>query len=346
LVQEFGEQGFDYIGDDISDIAVWKRSRKSLLVSRNKKVLRAARSAGLSLTVLSSPDAGIGAYLSALRSRQWVKNTLVGVAAFLMHTFTVDALLLAALAFVAFSACASVVYVLNDLIDLPADRRHPTKKNRPFAAGILPLHQAPKLFAGGLFLTVAPCLFLPSDFALILGVYFGLNLAYSFILKRRLFIDVMLLSVLYVLRIAAGSAAIGIEYSNWLLSFSMFIFTSLALIKRSTELILHEADSKDIAAGRAYLVRDRSMLEMLAAGSGMASIMVFSLYIDSQKALGLYTHPQMLWLIAPLLLYWIGRLLLLAHRGVMHDDPVYFALKDKTSIVCGLAGIGIVCAAI
>jgi hypothetical protein len=126
----------------------------------------------------------------------------------------------------------------------------------------------------------------------------------------------------------------------------MFIFTCLALVKRSAELLIHEAGSRDTAAGRAYLVRDRGMLEMLAAGSGMASVMVFSLYIDSQRALGLYTHPQILWLIAPLLLYWIGRMLLLAHRGAMNDDPVYFAVKDRTSIVCAVASMCIVYAAI
>jgi 4-hydroxybenzoate polyprenyltransferase len=336
LIRQFGERGFDYIGDDTVDLIIWKHCRKSILVGGNKKLLRKMRDAGLDYTVLNSSGVPAKTYFDALRAHQWVKNVLVGVAAFLAHMVSSDVLLLVILAFISFSACASTVYVLNDLLDLPADRLHPTKKHRPFAAGVLPLHQAPALLAGGIFLTIAPCLLLPANFASAVGVYLALNIVYSFDLKRRLFLDVLLLSALYVLRIAAGSVAVGIPQSNWLLSFSMFIFTCLVLIKRSTELSIHASGTGTGSPRRAYLVKDKQVLDMLAVGSGMVSIAILSLYVDSMKALSLYSRPWLLWLIIPVLLYWIGRLLILAHRGQMMDDPVHFAVNDRNSIICAL----------
>jgi 4-hydroxybenzoate polyprenyltransferase len=244
-------------------------------------------------------------------------------------------LLNAVLAFVAFSLAASSVYIVNDLVDLPSDRRHHRKHKRPFASGALPI--AGGLVAAPLVLlaAIAVSLFLPLPFLGVLAFYMVLTSLYSFWLKRQVLVDVMLLAGLYTLRIIAGSAATAIVPSFWLLAFSMFVFLSLAIVKRHQE--LHQAqDQGALLAGRGYLPTDLPVLMALGAGSGLMSVMVLALYIDSPIVAQSYAEPVWLWLVPPAMLYWIGRLWVKAQRGQIHDDPVVFAARDRQSQIVAL----------
>jgi 4-hydroxybenzoate polyprenyltransferase len=268
---------------------------------------------------------------------QWLKNLLVFVPLLAAHR-VLDSTLLAVLAFAAFSLCASGVYLLNDLLDLKSDRRHHSKRNRPLAAGKLPLLggllAAPvlTLAAFAVALAVSPL------FALVLGGYWLTTLAYSLQLKRKVMLDVLLLAALYTARIIGGAVAIMVEPSFWLLAFSMFMFLSLALLKRYTELAALLADGRDKASGRGYRVDDLPLLQSFGAASGYGAVLVLALYINSPESLELYTRPYALWLLCPMLLYWISRAWFVAHRGEMHDDPVVYAATDRFSL--GVATVG------
>jgi 4-hydroxybenzoate polyprenyltransferase len=252
----------------------------------------------------------------------------------------------ASLAFVSFCLCASSVYLLNDLLDLEADRRHPRKRLRPFAAGTLPLMAG--LIAAPAFAIAAFALALAISklFAAVLAGYYALTLAYSFALKRIVMLDAVVLATLYTIRIIAGTFALRISVSFWLLAFSMFLFLSLAMIKRYTELdvLLKNGDSRSV--GRGYAVDDLPLVQSLGAASGYLAVLVLALYINSTASEILYHRPAVLWLLCPLLLYWISRAWLITHRGGMHDDPVVFAVSDRTSRLLLALSIIVVVAAI
>jgi 4-hydroxybenzoate polyprenyltransferase len=245
----------------------------------------------------------------------------------------------AALAFLAFSLCASSVYVLNDLVDLQDDRLHRTKCNRPLACGAIPLHHGvlaiPLLFAASLLAAAAVSL----PFLGVLLGYFALTTAYSFFLKRKMLIDVVTLAGLYTTRVIGGAVAVQVFVSPWLLAFCMALFMSLALVKRFVELAARRDANMPDTGTRDYRAADLGMVGALAAGSGFNAVTVFALYISSSAVSQNYTNPQILWLLCPILLYWIGRVLMLAQRRAMDDDPVVFALKDRVSLVTiGIAG--------
>ncbi len=283
--------------------------------------------------------ASIRQWIKLLRVQQYVKNTLVFVPLATSHHFTFGAIAAAALAFVAFSLCASAVYIVNDLVDVHADRHHPKKRFRPLASGALPTWPAAALSLLLLAAAAATSLSISVQFAEALAGYFGLTTAYTFVLKRKMFIDVVALSLLYSLRVIAGGVAISVPVSEWLLAFSMFIFTTLALLKRYVELT-RRIDAELVDPGnRNYQVGDIGIVAALAAAAGFNAVTVFALYISSDSARQLYAQPQVLWLICPLLMYWIGRALLMAHRRHMDDDPIVFAIKDQPSLVIlGLVG--------
>jgi len=279
-------------------------------------------------------------WLALLRPRQWAKNILVAVPLLAAHAFSLAAILNAALAFVAFSACASSVYIVNDLVDIQADRQHPTKRERPFAAGKAPLFAAALASPALLLFSAALACAVSSRFALALGAYFLFASAYTFVLKRKMLVDVVALAALYTLRVVAGGIAIGLPVSEWLLTFSLFIFQSLALIKRHSEMAARLDAGLPNPANRSYDVTDLPTLIALAAAAGYAAIIVFALYSSSPAARAVYHHPQALWLEAPLLLYWISRTIAFSHRRAMRDDPVVFALNDRVSlIVAALAAL-------
>jgi 4-hydroxybenzoate polyprenyltransferase len=248
-----------------------------------------------------------------------------------------DRILALLVAFVAFSACASAIYVLNDLADLEADRRHPTKHRRSFASGALPLTYGPVLLclllllAFGLSLTL-----LPREFAGLLAMYLALNLLYSSWLKRKVMADVLLLAGLHTLRLLAGGAAVTVAITEWLLAFSMFFFLSLAFAKRYAELSLVARANGTEARGRGYQVCDLSLLQTLGPISGYLAVLVLALYINSVHVHTLYSNPALLWLVCPLLLYWISRVWFCAVRGKLGDDPVIYAIKDRVSLGLGV----------
>ena len=278
---------------------------------------------------------GLAVWMRLLRPHHWLKNLLVAVPLATAHQFTPGAVLRTLLAFAAFSIYASCVYVLNDMIDVEADRAHPLKKARPFASGALSAAAGVPfaLVLLAVAMTVA-ALISPAMLA-VLAAYFAITLAYSLVLKRKMMIDVVTLAVLYAIRIIGGGVAIAVPISEWLLAFSLFIFTSLALIKRHSELGLRLQAGLGDPTNRNYRLDDLPVIAALAAASGYCAVIIFALYLSSDTVRSLYRHPEMLWLACPLLVYWISRVLLLSHRRLLIDDPVVFAMKDKVSIAVG-----------
>jgi 4-hydroxybenzoate polyprenyltransferase len=268
--------------------------------------------------------------VAALRVHQWAKNLLVLVPVVTSHQLTdPDALRGAALAFVAFNAAASALYVVNDLLDLEADRLHPENRKRPFAAGDLSTGTGFVLVPLLLAVAAAVASRLPAAFALVLGGYAATSVMYSWRLKRAAPIDVVVLAGLYALRVFAGATATGIPVSNWLLTFSMFVFLSLALAKRLTEL---RHTGVTLSSRRAYVPSDATSVAMLGTASGYVSVLVLALYLNSEDVRALYRVPQVLWLACPALIYWISRIWLLAQRGRLQSDPVVFALTDRVTL--------------
>lgn len=343
LVAAFGERGFDYAGNDEVDIQIWAKAGAAILVDAPPVVVPRVQALTEIERVFSSPRPGWRDYAKAIRLHQWLKNLLVFVPLIMAHRAADVALLLqAAVAFVSFGLCASSVYVLNDLLDLESDRQHPSKRERAFAAGTIPIHHGVLLIPLLLVAAFALALLLPLWFLLVLAVYYGVTLAYSLRLKRVVLIDVLVLAGLYTSRVIAGAAATGLGLSFWLLAFSMFVFLSLALVKRYSELLLVQAQERQGAAGRGYQVVDLETLAHFGVASGYASVLVLALYINSDAVGTLYGTPQALWLICPLFLYWVSRVWLLARRDLMHEDPILFAIEDRRSHWLFLVMAGIV----
>ena len=340
LVERFGEKGFDYVANGGVDLQVWKHAATAIVVNGNASLAAAAAKVTEVTAVLPRAREGLKTWIKALRLYQWLKNLLVLVPLLTAHRFfDADAILQAAVAFLAFGLCASGVYVLNDLLDLTPDRMHPRKRLRPFAAGRLPilhgLMAAPLLTLSGFALALA-CNW---KFALVLAGYYVLTLSYSLKLKRIVMIDVVLLAALYTVRIIGGTVAIEAEMSFWLLAFSMFLFLSLALVKRYGELESALNSGKETAIGRGYSVNDLPLIQSLGTSAGYLAVLVFALYINSPDSIELYSRPVLLWLLCPILLYWVSRVWVVTHRGEMHDDPIVFAATDRTSQVVGILGL-------
>jgi 4-hydroxybenzoate polyprenyltransferase len=278
---------------------------------------------------------------------QWVKNLLIFVPLLASHRFTdFSKITEAVLAFASFSLCASSVYLLNDLLDLDADRRHMRKCRRPFASGQLDVSFGIALSAILLCGSLALTLLLPAKYALVLGAYFAATLAYSFVLKRFMLIDVFTLAALYTVRIVAGGVANDIPLSFWLVLFSGLLFLSLAMVKRYTELDAMVRNGKTSAAGRGYLTQDVMILCAFGTASAYAAVLVLALYMNSPEVKILYHHQQPLWVLFGLLLYWVSRIWMLAFRGQMNDDPIVFAIKDRVSLIVISLCVGAVMLAI
>ncbi|MEO7986963.1 MAG: UbiA family prenyltransferase [Gemmatimonadales bacterium] len=292
-----------------------------------------ARTSALQSTAGTGRTAGRFALLRALRVHQWVKNLLLFVPALLDHRlFDPDAMTRSGAAFAAFCCASSGGYILNDLLDLEADRRHPTKRDRPFASGALApalgLALIPALFGAAVWIgwTLRPSAFLD-----LLLLYMALTAAYSFALKRLAVVDVLLLAGLYTLRVIAGVEAAQVRFSTWLLAFSTFLFLSLAFLKRYTEVRGLEGSADLQILRRGYQLGDEQWLSSMGSASGYLSVLVLALYINSDQVMALYSRPLLLWLVCPLLLYWTSRMWLLAFRGRIHDDPIVATVRDPTS---------------
>jgi 4-hydroxybenzoate polyprenyltransferase len=282
------------------------------------------------------------AVLHAVRAHQWVKNLLVFVPILLDHRlFERDVMLRGLIAFVAFCLAASGGYVLNDLMDLEADRHHPAKRDRPFASSTLPMALgmalAPLLLLSAVVIGATR---LPKDFLGLLLLYIVLTIAYSAHLKRIAVLDVLLLAGLYTLRVLAGVAASGVRFSTWLLAFAMFLFLSLAFIKRHAEILALAPDQHATSRRRGYLAGDVPWLGTMGSTSGYLAVLVLALYLNSDDVMSLYRKPSVLFLICPLLLFWTSRMWLQAHRGQIHEDPIVAAARDPASyIVAGLVAL-------
>ncbi|MFU0504428.1 UbiA family prenyltransferase [Pseudaminobacter sp. NGMCC 1.201702] len=332
LVDAFGERNFDYIGNDMADLPVWQKAASAVAIRTPAGVLRKLGRTCPVVERLASDRPTLKSWAKQARVHQYAKNALVFVPLVTGHVFELHAFFLAFLAAVAFSLCASGVYILNDLVDLQDDRRHSTKSHRPLANGTIPLSHG--LLAIPLLLTAAVSLaaLISLPFMGVLIGYFALTTAYSLFLKRQMLVDVITLAALYTARVVGGAVALNTGVSVWLLAFFMAWFLSLALIKRYIELAgRREAKLPDITS-RDYKNSDIEMVAALAAAMGFNAVTVFVLYVSSDTVDQLYSRPEILWLIGPVLIYWIARALMLARRGLMHDDPVVFALKDRASL--------------
>jgi 4-hydroxybenzoate polyprenyltransferase/phosphoserine phosphatase len=337
LVELFGGRAFDYCGNEWRDLEIWRQARGAIVVNAGVAV---ERRVAADIGVLKSFHSRRGLLrptVAALRPHQWAKNALILVPLLAAHRggdllAWGDALL----AIVAFCLCASSVYLLNDMLDLAADRAHPRKSKRPFASGDLPLSAGFALFPTLLLLGAALALLLPVKFQLTLAAYYALTVAYSFFLKRFLLLDAVALAGLYTLRVIAGATAATIALSFWLLLFSVFLFLSLAFVKRYAELDALRRQQRLQALGRGYRVEDLAVLQSFGTASGYLSVLVLALYINSPDIQALYHRPKVIWMLCVLVLYWISRVWMVAHRGGMHDDPVVYALRDRVSLGIGL----------
>ena len=337
LEQRFGHAGFDYAGNSRADLAVWQCSRQAIVVNASGKVTQKAADICTVEQVFPSPQSRISTWRKLLRVHQWMKNALLFVPFLAAHQINnTDAWLVLILAFSSFSLCASSVYIVNDLLDLESDRQHPRKRNRPFASGSVPVYHGVVLAPLLLLASFALALQVSDHFTYWLLFYFVLTCAYSWRLKSLMLVDCLTLAMLYTLRIVAGAAAISMELSFWLLAFSVFLFLSLAFVKRYAELEVQLLQGKKKAHGRGYYTSDASLLQTMGITSGYAAVLVLAFYLNSNAVISIYKTPEIIWGTVPVMLFWISWMWMKAHRGEMHDDPLVFAVKDKASLLAGV----------
>ncbi len=323
---QVGGAPFDYAGDSRADVPLWAAARAGFSVEHNPQLSN--------VTQLRIPPSRPRALIKAMRPHQWAKNALIFVPILTAGLATdLHAIGLAALAMLCFSLLASSVYLVNDLLDIQADRAHKTKRKRPLAAGTLSI---PLALAAAILLVIVPLsaalfwLGLPT--MLVLLAYLILTTAYSFRLKAVMTLDVITLACLYTVRIVAGATAIHVKLSFWLFTFAVFFFLSLAYLKRYTELSAAVEPGK-LVKGRGYLPEDLRVVEISGISAGMLSILILALFINSLTGSKAYATPELLWLLCLPLLYWINRVWMMARRGQVEGDPVAFAIKDKRSLI-------------
>lgn len=336
LEGRFGPGGYAYIGDSAADLPVWEGAGEALVVGSSDGLARRTSSIRQPSRVFEAPGVRPAALARALRAHQWAKNVLVFVALIASHRFTDLAAWFSCLAaFASFSAAASAVYILNDLLDLEADRKHHRKRSRPFASGAAPIPVGVAMIGLLAALAAVAAIPLPPRFAMLLAAYLAMTTLYSAFLKRKLMVDVLCLAGLYTLRIVAGGVAAGVAISPWLMAFSMFLFLSLAFAKRYTELTAAGEGVWQLP-GRGYRgATDLDVIRSLGATSGYLCVLVFCLYLNSPDVYAHYHHPDALWFMCPILLYWVSRVWFFACREALADDPVVFALRDRVSLACG-----------
>lgn len=332
-------RAFDYVGDSWKDIPVWMAANHAILVEPSESLSRSVKKIDQRCVVFVRRTEGRAPLWKSLRPHHWVKNLLVFVPIVMAHDINqLPKLWHALAAFASFSLCASGVYILNDLLDLEADRSHPEKKSRPFASGDVPvltgLIVAPFLFLAGFVIAAEFC---SVRFLQVMVIYAAATTFYSIYGKRVPVVDVLLLTALYLLRILGGGVAAEVPVSPWLLAFSMFFLLSLAFTKRHAELTNQEMNGGDqsFVSKREYQAGDRGLVQQFGVTSGYLSVLVLALYVNGREVTALYRHPQWIWLACPMLLFWISRVWFLANRGKLHEDPVVFAAMDPVSYALG-----------
>ena len=336
LAEHFSATGFEYVGDSSADIEVWRKARAAHVVGTESRVAEAA-AVTIVTTSFVEPRASVRTWINALRGHHWAKNLLLFLPLALSHNVAIESIFRTLICFGLYGLCASGLYILNDLLDLHSDREHPWKKERPFAAGVISIPEG--LFASLLLLTSALGMgfYLNLDFGLALVGYSALTMLYSLYLKKIALLDVFILSSFYSFRILAGALISATPLSQWFLAFSMFFFLSLAMAKRYSEL-LHAGGLVTAGnSGRGYHTGDRELLLSLGVGSSFAAVVIFSLYVHSPDVGLLYSSPEILFLLCPIILYWLSRNWLLAHRGELKEDPVTLAIRDRVSYAVALA---------
>jgi 4-hydroxybenzoate polyprenyltransferase len=334
LIERFGEHAFVYAGDAAADLPVFEAAKESIFVGTNNAVRN--RAANVS-KVLDNEPTSPRVMVKLLRIHQWAKNLLIFLPLLASHQLRNPVLLgRSIVAFLVFGFVASSIYIVNDLFDLTSDRHHPKKRFRPLASGKVKIPTAMAISAALLVAGVAgAAILLPAKFLAWLALYMAMTTAYTLGLKRRIIADVIILAALYCVRIVAGGAATGIMLTHWLLAFSMFMFISLAFVKRYTEAAM--ASSSNSIRGRGYRRSDADIIRVVGPCSGLMSILIIALYINSPEIRLLYHAPDVLWLLCPVLMYWVTRIWFLAHRNELHHDPLVFALRDWRSHVVALA---------
>jgi len=342
----YGAGRYTYVGDSRADLAVWAQAGAAVSVGAGPALRARIEAIHPGSRHLAPPAGWARPALRAMRPHQWLKNLLIFLPLVAAHRFDGATLGQAVLAFVAFSLVASSVYLLNDLMDLAADRAHPRKRARPLASGALPLRKGmamvPVLLLGGLALAAG----LGAGFLAVVGLYYLLTVAYSLWLKRKALVDIAALATLYALRVVAGGVATGIELSVWLLAFSVFLFFALAAVKRQAELVDLKDRGLTAASGRGYRTDDLQIVSQMALAGGFVAVLVLMLYLQEPQNQSRYSSPALLLGCCLVLLYWITRMVLLASRGQMHDDPVVFATRDRVSLGCGVIVAALVAGAI
>jgi 4-hydroxybenzoate polyprenyltransferase len=344
LCERYGAGAFDYFGNDWADVPVWRVSAGARAVCASPRLVRHV-SAQRALSQIGAPRPGSArALVKAMRPHQWVKNVLVFVPLFASHKVVRPELWMPTLlTFAAFCLCASAIYLINDVLDVQADRRHPRKRHRPIAAGHVSIPVSIVAAAALLVSGLAVAAFGVSlSVAMIAIGYIATTTAYSMFLKRRPVADVFTLTGLYVVRVFAGGAAIATPPSSWLLGFALFVFLSLAWLKRYAEV----AATEGWLAGRGYRHDDGAWMQAIGTSAGYMAIVVLALYLTAPEVAVLYTRPQVLWLLCPLFLYWLTRMWFRAGRGLVHDDPVVETLKDRNGYILLALGALIMLAAI
>ena len=335
LKDHFGG-GFAYMGDAKADIPVWSQADHAITVNAPASLRNTVDKLDAQVDHLQTHPGSIKPYIKAIRTHQWLKNILIFLPMLAAHQYDGDTFFAALLAFISFSMIASSAYVTNDLLDLAADRAHPRKCKRPFAAGAIPIAHGTWMAFCMLALGTVIAASVNLAFLGAMIFYYGATTAYSLNIKRRIVIDIMMLAGLYTTRIIAGGYATQIPLSVWLLAFAVFFFLSLASVKRQAELIDTAKRGAMEASGRGYQVDDLPLISQVAISSGYVSVLVMALYINSPAVVELYRSPTALWAVCLILLYWLTRIIMITHRGHMHDDPVVFAAKDRTSQLCFL----------
>lgn len=344
----YGAGGYVYAGDSEADLPVWQEAAGAITVGASAALRSRAEALHADARHLAPPSrlGGLRAGLRAMRPHQWLKNLLIFLPVVSAHAFDAGTLTMAALALVAFSLVASSVYLLNDLMDLRADRAHPRKRNRPLASGALAIPTAMALTPALLLAGLALAIWLGPGFLAVLAVYYALTVGYSLVLKRKALVDIAALATLYALRVVAGGVATGIELSVWLVAFSVFLFFALAAVKRQAELIDLDGRGLTNVSGRGYATPDLPVVRQMAMSAGFVSVVVLMLYLQEPANQVRYAVPELMLGVCLILLYWITRMVLLANRGQMDDDPVVFAVKDRVSLGCGLVSAAMVAGAI
>ena len=331
---------FVYAGNSRADLPIWKAAQAAILVGVPSGVAKTVRRTTRIEREFPQPRVGPLTWMRALRVHQWLKNLLLFVPLLTAFAFLEsDKLTTTIVAFCAFSLAASATYLMNDLWDLENDRAHPKKRHRPLASAEIPLLSAVAMAAIALSVALGLAVTVSQRFLLVLLVYLALTSSYTWTLKQYVLIDVLLLSLLYTLRIVAGAVAIDITVSQWLLAFSVFVFLSLALVKRCSELVFLGQIGQAGTRGRDYRVADLAVLWPLGVGSAMCAVVVFGLFISSPQTQLHYSSPQLLWLAALGLIYWLARLWIKTIRGEMHHDPLVFAVRDFGSRISVIAMI-------